>query len=283
MAAARLAGILFFAWAAGAASHGGYFRCYYTGKLELPRSYSGLQLLQDPRACARLDADRYDIFIYEPEAVGERGAAPAPSLSLATPERQTVVLAHEEFHIEGRTPKLPERIAEAASTLIGFLNAAAQAQSREGEGSTIHRNLSGEAERFLAKAELINGYHARLTALYSRGSRTQEALAEKYRLFSEIHARCQELPRSHSFGRCLSAPNNAGFAFDLTYTAYYPLLYRLHLALGGNLAATTAAIHGIDAGRGSESAREREAVRSIERAIQAARPERGGAAPGTVR
>jgi hypothetical protein len=235
------------------AARAGYFRCYYTGKLELPDSYEDLRLLQDRAACARLDPARYDIFVYEPEAVARRGTPITASLAEAPVERQAVVIAHEDFHQQKKVGKLPERIAEAASTLIGFLTAAEYARANYGESSALYRKLSGEAALFLDKAHMVNGYHARLSALYKETrSRPAEALARKQALLAEMQARCQAIPAPVSFGACLSAANNAGLAFDATYTWFYPLLYDLHAALGGDLPATVQAIHQAESARSNE-------------------------------
>ena len=46
------------------------------------------------------------------------------------------------------------------------------------------------------------------------------------------------MPQPRSFDRCPAVFNNAGLAFDMTYTNYYPLMYQLYVAHGRNLKAT---------------------------------------------
>lgn len=250
-----------------------FFRCYYTGRLELPDSYEGLRLLQDRERCARLDRARYDVFVYEPEVVARGDTPVTRPLAEATPERQAVVIAHEDFHHDRAVRKLPERIAEAAATLIGFLTAAEFART-SGEAFELYRNLSLEAALFARKAALVNSFHARLRDLYAavrQGRMKPEAgLAWKQKLFAEIQASCQAIPPARSFGRCLSAPNNAGLAFDATYTTRYPLLWELHAALGSEVAATLQALRGIES---AGLKREEAIVRRLERMAQAARKE----------
>jgi hypothetical protein len=48
-------------------------------------------------------------------------------------------------------------------------------------------------------------------------------------------------PDAKSFNKCLSANNNAGLAFDMTYAKHYPLIYELYLASGQDLKATVSA------------------------------------------
>ena len=67
----------------------------------------------------------------------------------------------------------------------------------------------------------------------------RDALAQKGKLFAEIQGECQAItPAPKSFNRCLSANNNAGLAFDMTYAKYYPLMYEVYLACGQDLKAT---------------------------------------------
>ena len=54
-----------------------YYRCYYTGKLELPTGYDQLELRQGEGECT-LDPAKYDIFFYPIEAVAS-GKAPVTS------------------------------------------------------------------------------------------------------------------------------------------------------------------------------------------------------------
>jgi hypothetical protein len=47
---------------------------------------------------------------------------------------------------------------------------------------------------------------------------------------------------SHSFNKCLAVNNNAGLAFDRTYTEYYPLAYQIFVAEGRDPKVTIEAI-----------------------------------------
>ena len=49
-------------------------------------------------------------------------------------------------------------------------------------------------------------------------------------------------PEPSSFNKCLPVQNNAGLAFDATYTRHYPLLYELFWARGQDPRATIEAI-----------------------------------------
>jgi len=217
------------------------YRCYYTGKLELPQSSLGLRLKQGSKDGCALDTEKFDVFFYPMEAVANGKSPVTTSLQRESTERFLTVVAHEDFH--AGAGKLPATLTEPASTLIGMLTASEVARENFGPGSEVYRNLSIEPGLFMRKAELVASFHARLGKLYA-AVRTGEvspndALAEKGKLFAEIEEECQAItPAPKSFNRCLSANNNAGLAFDMTYAKYYPLMYKLYLACGQDLKAT---------------------------------------------
>ena len=165
---------------------------------------------------------------------------------------------------------MPGRCAEAAATLVGFLTAGEFARQRFGTDSETYRNLAREPELFLHKAHIVNRYFDELGRLYaavrtghiSRG----DALAQKQRAYAALERECGAIaPEPRSFNRCLGANNNAGLAFDATYTKYYPLLYEVYRAHGGNFPATLDKLKQVfAAGKLSES----EAVRCLEQAAQ---------------
>ncbi len=223
------------------------YRCYYTGKLELPESYEGLKLSSGTKDGCTLDPARFDVFFYPIEAVGSGKTPVTSSLEHDSAERLLVVVPHEDFHGSEQLSKLPATLNEAASTLIGFLAAGEVARQKFHADSEVYRNLFREPELFRQKAEIVNRYHAIVGQLYAAvqwGEVSEAAaLAQKEKLFQEIHQSCQAIsPDPRSFNKCPAANNNAGLAFDETYTKYYPMMYALHAANGQNLRATIGAI-----------------------------------------
>jgi hypothetical protein len=219
------------------------YRCYYTGKLELPESYEGLKLRTGTKDGCSLDPAQFDVFFYPVEAVGSGKTPVTSSLEHDSMERLLVVVPHEDFHGSEQLRKLPATLNEAASTLIGFLTAAEVAREKFGPGSEVYRNLLREPELFLRKSAIVNRYHERLAQLYAAAQSGElgepEALAQKKRLFEEAQKTCQSItPDPRSFNKCLAADNNAGLAFDETYSKYYPMIYQLHAANGQDLRAT---------------------------------------------
>jgi hypothetical protein len=244
------------------------YRCYYTGKLELPDSYEKLQLLQGTKAGCPLDTQKYDVFFYPLEAAGSGKTPVSASLERESMERFLVVVPHEDFHANKELRKLPATWGEASATLIGFLTAAEVARQQFGENSEVYRNLQREPELFARKAEIVNRYHAQLSQVYAavRAGQISErdALEQKQQAFEEFHQECKAInPEPKSFNRCLAANNNAGLAFDETYTRYYPLMYKLYFAEGRELKPTVNALQ-----RALNARTEAEAVQNLEERIK---------------
>jgi len=219
-----------------------FYRCYYTGKLELPASYDGLRLKQGTEGCS-VDESKYDVFYYPAEAVANGSAPVTTSLAAAPLERVLVVVPHEDFHESREARKAPPPLDEASATLAGFLTAAEFARQRYGETSEVYQNLSREPELFLRKAEIVNRYHAKVSELYAAKLNRETALVQKVRLFVEAQRECEAIqPDPRAFNKCLSAPNNAGLAFDFTYTRHYPRFYELYQSNGRQIGPTLDAL-----------------------------------------
>lgn len=243
-----------------------FFRCYYTGKLELPDSYDELEFAEGTAAGCSIDPDRYDVFFYPAEAVADGNAPVTAALASAPPERQAVVVAHEDLH--QALERLPVHLAEAAATLAGFLTAADFARRQGGESSALYEALSGEAELFLAKASVVNSFHHRLRELYREVRRgelgTAEALALKEKIFGELERACRAIePEPKTFNRCPAALNNAGLAFDYTYTKRYGPFWELYEALGRDLGRFIETVLALARRPGNE----REVLEALQRAI----------------
>lgn len=245
------------------------YRCYYTGKLELPASYEKLQLVQGTKDGCPLDPRQYDIFFYPLQAEGNGKTPVSASLEHASVERFLFVVPHEDFHADKELRKLPATWGEASATLIGLLTGAEVARQKFGGTSAVYLDLQGEPNLFNRKAEIVNHYFDRLRKLYAavRDGEISEpdALVEKQKVFSEIHQACSAIsPDPKSFKRCLAADNNAGLAFDETYTKYYPMMYQLYLAEGRELKPTLDALQRAMDASTDEQAREnlRNAVKS---------------------
>ena len=203
-----------------------YYRCYFTGIRELPQSYNELRLRKGTRDGCAIDEKKYDVFFYPVEAVATGHAPVTQSLEAAPGERVAVVVPHEDFHAQ--LHGLPDSVAEAAATLVGLATTAVAVE-----------DVAGDVDVFLQKAELINRYYERFARIYQSERDKDRVAREKRELLASLQGECAAIrPEPRTFNKCLSAPNNAGLAFDHTYTKYYPLLYRVFRACGRDLTCT---------------------------------------------
>jgi hypothetical protein len=206
------------------------YRCYFAGKLVLPDSYQQLRVAEGKESGCAIDEEKYDVFFYPIEAIATGSVPVTPSLSRASQERMLVVVPHEDAHSQRAIRKAPPEIAEATATLIGFVTAAQFAKANYGPSSAVARELEGEAGLFLTKANVVNAYWDKLSALYRSFGKGQitaaQALDGKQRLFAELREACTAIrPDPVSFNKCPAAMNNAGLAFDRTYTREYPQVF----------------------------------------------------------
>ncbi|MDR3674463.1 MAG: hypothetical protein P4N24_03160 [Acidobacteriota bacterium] len=243
------------------------YRCYYTGKLELPDSYGGLQLAPGTKAGCTVDTQQYDVFFYALDAAASGKTPVSATLEHESVERLLVVVPHEDFHANKELRKLPATLGEASATLIGFLTASEVARQKFGKNSEVFQNLQREPDLFARKAEIVNRFHAQMRQLYAAAQSGEipehDALAQKQRALEGLHQQCMDInPSPKSFNRCLPANNNAGLAFDETYTKYYLLMYQLYLAKGRQLRPTLIALQ-----RALDARTEVEVVKNLEEAV----------------
>ena len=217
-------------------------RCYFTGKLQLPEFYSTLRMVREDEGSCVARSDEHDVFFYPVQAVASGQEMITVSLAEASTERLLVVVPHEDFHNQREARTAPTEVAEAAATLVGFLTASGFARDRFGPESATAVTLARDADLFLRKSVLVNQYYERVRGLYrefqSGGITSAQALERKTGLFAELQRSCAEIsPEPVSFNKCPAAMNNAGLAFDRTYTAHYPILHDLYTLLGADTSA----------------------------------------------
>jgi hypothetical protein len=195
----------------------------------------------------------YDVFFYPVEAVASGSAAITPALAAATVERVLVVVPHEDFHDQPEARTSPPEIAEAAATLAGFLTASEFAREAYGVRSEHFQRLRDDAWLFLRKAQIVNSYYDRVSSLYQsfrlRTISRETALAKKAALFAELQRDCAAItPEPASFNRCPAVMNNAGLAFERSYTKHYSMMFDAYLRSGEDAKSTIAQLKQLVAG-----------------------------------
>ena len=213
-------------------------RCYFTGKLELPAFYSTLRMVREDEERCAARGEENDVFFYPVQAVASGEETVTVSLAEASTERLLVVVPHEDFHTQNEARKAPTEVAEAAATLVGFLTASEFAKGRFGAESAAARTLAADADLFLRKSVIVNQYYEKVSRLYrdfqARGAHIRADARTKGRGSSRSCSdACAAIaPEPVSFNKCPAAMNNAGLAFDRTYTAHYPMLHDLYTSAG---------------------------------------------------
>lgn len=225
-----------------------YYLCYAAGRFELPADYRGLRMDSGRSGACRFDPRKLDVLRYPAEALAGRAAPVTRSLAAAQTQRRDFVVAHEDFHEQPGVRALEPALKEAASTLAGLLTSAEAARLRD-DAEAADRALR-ETDLFLAKARRINAVHAELRKLYAHHARGElsaaETLAAKAAAFDSLRRSCAaeaETPRA--FHPCPAALNNAGLAFDATYTREYPRVHAIFEESGRDVAATIAALRAL--------------------------------------
>jgi hypothetical protein len=192
--------------------------------LDLPEEYGQLRFRRAPNGVCGFDEAKWDVFRYQPEAVAGEKVGVTPELAAATAVRADFVVAHEDFHDQPSMRRLPPGLHEPAATLAALLIS-------PGPFDEHHPALE-----YRRKALLINRYRHRAAALYNRYRRREiseaQALQRKEKLFSDLSAECLALPAALAYNPCPAVLNNAGLAFDATYTRLYPLMFELLPAAG---------------------------------------------------
>ena len=222
-------------------------RCYFTGKLQLPEFYSALHMVREDGERCAARAGEHDVFFYPVQAVASGEETITVSLAEAPTERLLVVVPHEDFHSQREARTAPTEVAEAAATLVGFLTASEFAKDRFGAESATARMLARDAELFLRKSFVVNQYYEKVSGLYrdlESGALTPaQTLERKAALFAELQRSCADItPDPVSFNKCPAVLNNAGLAFDRTYTRHYPMLHDLYTLLGHDTPALVATL-----------------------------------------
>jgi hypothetical protein len=228
-------------------NHASDNRCYFTGKLQLPEFYSALHMVrEDGERCAARGGE-HDVFFYPVQAVASGEETITVSLAEAPTERLLVVVPHEDFHNQREARTAPTEVAEAAATLVGFLTASEFAKDRFGPESATARMLARDPELFLRKSFVVNQYYDKVRDLYrnleSGALTSAQTLERKAELFAELQRSCGAIaPDPVSFNKCPTVLNNAGLAFDRTYTRHYPMLHELYTLLGHDTSALVATL-----------------------------------------
>lgn len=212
---------------------GGYTMCGHAPWRQLPYSYQDPAIqwisIATESECRRIAGDN-DVFFSEFEAVGEIGTSVTSMMLEGKLDRFLYLVIHEDCHDQF---DLPYGVEEALCELITHRGMVAFSSEKYGARAREDRAVRRytDAQSRLTR-ETINVYRRaeQLYARFGRGEITpQELIRERTRLFRGAE-RALEWKRGEL--------NNVGLASNMTYSRHYPLMERVHGAMGGDLART---------------------------------------------
>ena len=216
--------------------------CGMTSRLALPYSY------EDPaihwresvteKECRAAAADGSDVFFATVEAWGEIGTPVTPSMVSSKLDRFLYLVIHEDCHDQF---ELPYGVEEALCNLITYKAMAAFTLEKFGSSAREHRAIRRYAEQQSELTRATTTVYEQLAALYARYER-KEISADV--LLRERAAFYRKAERKLSWQR--GELNNVSLANDMTYSRYYPMLERVHEALGSDMARTVAFFRQVD-------------------------------------
>lgn len=181
-----------------------------------------------------MDESMWDVFFYPSQAF-TGGLGLQKSLTKESLERFIMVIFHEDYHEE--VPPTPPDVNESATTMMGLAAAIDFARATYGEDSPIYKNLLLEPKLHLQKSLIVNRYYDEIKALYTKFHRGEVSKAfvlwEKKRLFDALEKECNAIrPWPKTISPRLTALNNAGLGFDITYTRHFPRMYDMWMRSG---------------------------------------------------
>lgn len=226
------------------AEPGGYHYCGQVTRLYLPYSYQDPAIhwlsVSSEDECRAPDAGT-DVYYSSVEAIGEVGAAVTNEVLAVPLHRFVYLVLHEDCHDEF---KLPYGVEEALCNLVAYKGMIGFSESKyrwlSRENLAIRRYASDESSQTRAVKAIYEQLEQRYLR-YARGELTAEALLRER---AAILARAERTLRWKP-----GSLNNIGLASEMTYSRHYPLLERVHDALGGDMARTLAFFKAVDAAK----------------------------------
>jgi hypothetical protein len=215
--------------------------CGVTSPLVLPYSYEDPAItwreIKTEKQC-RADTDGSDVFFGRVEAWGEIGTPVTPSMLGGKLHRFLYLVIHEDCHDQF---DLPYGVEEALCNLITYKAMAVFSAEKFGVDTREHRAVRRYADQQSALTRATTVVYDQLAALYARyqrGEVSEEALLKERTAFYRKSERALSRPRGDL--------NNVSLANDMTYSRHYPLLERVHEALGSDLSRTVTFFRRID-------------------------------------
>lgn len=215
--------------------------CGYAPRTQLPYSYED-PLIRWGNALNEKDcraaANDEDVYFTQVEAVGEIGTAVTSSMLEGKLDRFLYLVIHEDCHDQF---DLPYGVEEALCNLLGYKGMAAFAAEKYGVKAREDRAIQRYAVTQVRLTRSVVAYYEQVNQLYAQQARAEiapeAALKARERIFGSAE---------RSLGWKRRAMNNVALANEMSYSRHYPLLDKVHEALGNDLSKTVAFFKRVD-------------------------------------
>ncbi len=216
--------------------------CGYASRFVLPYSYEDptIRWLHDvPAEHCRDLAKGYDTYYGEVEALGESRAPVTPEMVTGRFDRFLYLIVHEDCHDQF---DLPYGVEEALCNLVTYRAMQGFGREKYWRFSSENRAIRRYADEQSKATRVTLAVYAQLAELYARHARG-ELRPEPF--LQERDAVLAAATKSLGWTHGEAGPIR--LANDMTYSRHYPLVERVHDALGRDLARTVAFFKRVDA------------------------------------
>ncbi len=221
-----------------------YAFCGHAPRYRLPWSYEDpIIVWQDSvsaEECRQAPPDM-DVYYGATEALGEIATPVTASMIAAGLDRFIYLVVHEDCHDQFA---FPQGIEEPLCELIAYRAMAAFSKDRFRWYAPERRAILDYAANQARLAYATIRYYDAIEQIYARRRPGRDGDAQALAERSPVFALAEK-----TLGLSAGAMNNVLLANYMTYSRHFPVLERIHEALGGDLARTIAFFKQVDAAR----------------------------------
>lgn len=218
--------------------------CGHAPRYRLPWSYEDPLITWydslSPEECRQAPPD-VDVYYGATEALGEIATPVTASMISAGLDRFIYLVVHEDCHDQFA---LPQGIEEPLCELIAYRTMAAFSTQRFRWYQRERRAILDYAASQARLAYATIRYYDAIYEIYSRRRPGRDGDAQALAARAPVFAQAEQ-----TLGLAAGAMNNVLLANYMTYSRHFPVLERIHEALGGDLAKTVEFFKRVDAAK----------------------------------
>jgi len=218
-----------------------YTTCVYVPRFTLPYSYQDPMIrwsdATDEQAC-RAAANGDDVYFTHVEAVGESATAMTQRILAGKLDRFLYLVIHEDCHDQF---DLPFGFEEPLCNVLAYAGIAAFARKHYGWLTPERQAARRYVQRQARLTHAVVRYYGQIERLYARHARGRLTDEAALRARAYVFGAAER-----TLGWYRDTMSNVGLANEMTYSRHYPLIERVHRALGHDVAKTVAFFKAVD-------------------------------------